>query len=253
MSKRILVVEDDPLAADDLSVQLEQLGYEVAGTAATGDQAVQMARREQPGLVLMDVFLSGSMDGIEAAAEIQRSLQIPVVYLSAYSGEETLERAKITEPLGYILKPYTQRELHAVLSMAFYKAEMEKKLREAALLSATLMGMYDPVISTDTEGRVSLINRAAESLLKVESRHAVGRPLPTLLEVHDDQGRELLAEYLKEVLARRAFVLRERNAYVAGENGERQAVRLTLNAIRAGRDRVIGAAVLVHRIESQQA
>jgi signal transduction histidine kinase len=127
---RILVVEDEQIVAAGLSNRLADLGYEVAGLAAAGEEAVELAERLQPDLVLMDVRLEGPMDGVEAAGRIRFRYGIPVVYLTAYSTKEILERAKVTEPFGYILKPYHDRELHVVIDMALYRHRMELKLQE---------------------------------------------------------------------------------------------------------------------------
>ena len=102
----ILIVEDERIVALDLAGKLEQLGYEVAGTAMRGDEAVTLARRLRPNLVLMDISLEGPLDGIEAVEAIHREQDVPVVYLTAHSDPATLTRAKLTGPFGYILKPF---------------------------------------------------------------------------------------------------------------------------------------------------
>lgn len=127
---RILIVEDEAITAKDIQMTLQDLGYEVAGTAASGEEAIQKAAEHKPALVLMDIRLQGEMDGIEAASRIRSSLDVPVVYLTAHSDKATLERAKITEPFGYILKPFEERELHSNIEMALYKHKTERKLKE---------------------------------------------------------------------------------------------------------------------------
>ncbi len=127
---RVLVVDDDELTAADVKDKLEKLGrYFVCSTASTGRDAVEEAKFCGPDIVLMDIVLEGEMDGIEAAAEIQSKFNIPVIYLTAFSGEEKLSRAKITEPFAYLIKPFNERELHACMEMAIYrhKAEAERK------------------------------------------------------------------------------------------------------------------------------
>ena len=110
---QILVVEDEGIVARDIQHRLKHLGYLVPATASSGEEAVQCAAELRPDLVLMDIVLAGEMDGIQAAEEIRVRYDIPVIYLTAYADEITLQRAKITGPLGYILKPYKERELHA--------------------------------------------------------------------------------------------------------------------------------------------
>ena len=126
---QILIVEDEPIVAADLKVRLELLGCQVVGAVPSGEKAVALAEQRRPDLVLMDIRLEGRMDGIEAAQEIRRQWRLPVVYLTAYADDATLERAKVTEPYGYILKPFKDRELKTVIEMALYKHHAEEEIR----------------------------------------------------------------------------------------------------------------------------
>lgn len=115
---RILIVEDEHIVSLDLSATLRQLGYRVADTAATGEQAIQIAANAQPDLVIMNIQLKGSIDGIEAARIIRSRFDIPVIYLSAFSDDATLLRAKASGANGYIVKPYDREELKLVIEQA---------------------------------------------------------------------------------------------------------------------------------------
>jgi len=130
MKNQILIVEDERIVAEDIKMSLQRLGYAVSGTAISGEEAVKKAGEMQPDLVLMDIVLEGEMDGIEAASAISSRFDIPVVYLTAYADKKMLERAKVTEPFGYILKPFEDRELRSILEIALYKHRMERKLKE---------------------------------------------------------------------------------------------------------------------------
>lgn len=129
-SRRILVVEDEGVTAMALEESLEGLGYTVVGTAATGEDALELATREQPHLVLMDIRLKGAMNGIQAAARIRAEHRLPVIYLTAYADQRTLEDAKVTEPFGYIVKPFDDRSLHSNIQMALFKHGMEQQLQQ---------------------------------------------------------------------------------------------------------------------------
>src|ERR1700733_400362 len=113
ISAKVLVVEDHPIVAHVLQQQLLKFGYEVFGTAASGEQALRQIESAQPDIILMDIRLEGQIDGIETATRILRGHPIPVVYLTSSAAEETLERARDTKPYGYLIKPFNDRELHA--------------------------------------------------------------------------------------------------------------------------------------------
>ena len=131
MSKtQILIVEDDRIVAEGIQHSLHNFGYGVAAIVSSGTEAINTIKDKKPDLVMMDIVLKGRMDGIEAAERIRAHLDIPVVYLTAYADEKVLERAKMTEPFGYIIKPFEDRELHTVIEMALYKHKLEKKLKE---------------------------------------------------------------------------------------------------------------------------
>ena len=119
MKPSILIVEDEVIVAMELANRLGRLGYEVIGITERGEEAVVLARERRPDLVLMDIRLAGPMDGIEVAEQIRRDCDIPVIYLTAHSDGDTLERAKHSAPSGYLRKPFDERELEICLTMAF--------------------------------------------------------------------------------------------------------------------------------------
>jgi CheY-like chemotaxis protein len=120
-----MIVEDQWVTADDLKRTLERLGYTISSVVGYGENAVEKAESDMPDLILMDIVLKGEMDGIEAANQIHSRLNIPVIYLTAFDSRSALERAKITEPFGYMIKPFQERELHSTIEMALYKHRVE--------------------------------------------------------------------------------------------------------------------------------
>jgi len=189
----ILVVEDERIVAEDIQKSLQNLGYTILAVVSSGEKAIQKARGENPDLVLMDIVLKGEMDGIEAAERIYSQFNIPVVYLTAYADEKKLQRAKVTEPYGYLLKPFEERGLHTTIEMALYKHRMEKKVRESEQwLFTTLKSIGDAVIATDTQGLVTFMNPVAETLTGWNQKDAVGRPLDDILTIVDEEtGRKI--------------------------------------------------------------
>jgi len=152
---RILVVEDEHIVAKDIATRLARRGYEVLSIVGSAEEAIEQAGAHRPDLVLMDIMLKGEMDGIAAADRIRELHDIPVVYLTAYADEKTLQRAKITDAFGYILKPFEERELYITIEMATYKHTIEARLRTSEQwLSATLNSIGDGIIAADTGGNV---------------------------------------------------------------------------------------------------
>lgn len=131
---QILVVEDENIVARDIQNTLRMLGYGVPVVVSSGEEAIEKAAATNPDLVLMDIELKGRVDGVAAAEAINDRLDIPVIYLTAYADDQTLERAKVTEPFGYLLKPFDERSLHAAIQMALHRHRMQMSLRSLALV-----------------------------------------------------------------------------------------------------------------------
>ncbi|MEW6303883.1 MAG: response regulator [Verrucomicrobiota bacterium] len=145
---QILVVEDEAIVAKDLTNRLVEMGYQVPAVSMTGREAVAKTEETHPDLILMDIRLKGDMDGVDAASEIRRHQDVPVIYLTAYSDQNTLDRAKQTAPYGYVLKPFVERELQTAIEIALYKHQAERdreqlilELEEALSQVRTLSGL----------------------------------------------------------------------------------------------------------------
>jgi DNA-binding NarL/FixJ family response regulator len=163
---KIAIVEDERVVAADLEDKLLALGYNACGIAYSAKHALSMVEREYPDLVLMDIKLEGSMDGIEVANLIKDRFKVPVIYLTAFSDEHTLQRARVSEPFGYLLKPIQLRDLRSNIEMALFKAGMEKKLRKAnAQLEKTIKQMKKEI---DDRKRAQDLLRNAHQMLEIE-------------------------------------------------------------------------------------
>ena len=159
---KIMVVDDEWLVAQGIKENLEDLGYEVVGLAATGEEALQAAALHRPDLVLMDILLQGNMDGIEVAERLRRNLEVPSIFLTAYADSQTLGRAKVTEPYGYLLKPFEIRELHSAIEIALYKVQAEKKLHHLNQVLRAIRSIGQLVVQEKDRDR--LIHRACQLL-----------------------------------------------------------------------------------------
>ena len=184
-NEKILVVEDERIVALDIKHSLESFGYVVPCMASTGEDAIQLAKRHKPDLVLMDIVLKGDIDGIEAATVIHSNYRIPVVYLTAYSDERTLQRAKMTEPFGHILKPFDNRELRTNIEIALHKRalEQEKLFNNDSWINSLMDNVGDAVISTDAKGRVTHMNLLAQALTGYRLEEAFGEPIDCVFRV----------------------------------------------------------------------
>lgn len=185
--ERILIAEDEGISAIDLKRKVEKLGYVVPAIASTGAEAIELASIHKPDLILMDIVLEGDIDGIEAANRIRRSLLVPIIYLTAYSDESTIKRAKATEPFGYLIKPYNEKELQIALEITLYRHAMEKMRESHHWLETVLSSMGDAVIATDIDGHITFINPSAESLTGVKSGDAIGKSLEGVIRIIDEE------------------------------------------------------------------
>ena len=187
---KIMIVEDEEIVAADIKLCLEKLGYSICATASSGREAIAKATLTLPDLVLMDIVLKGSMDGIEAAAQI-KELNIPVVYLTAFGDATILQRAKVTEPYGYITKPFIDRDLHIAIEISIYKKEAEARISKTERWLATVLkSIGDAVIASDTDRRITFMNPVAEKLTGWKQEDALGRKLTEVLNI---KGLDLLA------------------------------------------------------------
>jgi PAS domain S-box-containing protein len=188
---KILIVEDEGLIAMDLGRRLAHLGYGVAGVASSGRQAMDLAARELPDIVLMDIRIEGEIDGIETARRIRHRFGLPVIYITSYADEMTLGRAKQTEPLGYIIKPFTDRALYSSIEMALHRHMTETGLRRhEGWLDALLHSIGDAVAATDEQGRIRLMNRAATRITGWPETEALGRLFHEVVNLSEFDSRQ---------------------------------------------------------------
>ena len=226
---RILIVEDESIVALDMASRLRRLGYDVVGIAASGDEAIRLANSSID-LAVMDIRLRGGVDGIETAQYLRENFGIPVVYLTAYADEATLQRAKYTEPLGYLVKPFEERELHSTLEMACYKIKMDKKIQaQAAQLERVIATVPEGVALLDKDLRLVLMNPRASLYLAELAGLSVGDVVafPQDLSIQHlvaTSGQELWHEVELSGPPRRIFEVRVSPVEGTGEETEFELV-----------------------------
>lgn len=163
MSKiNILVVEDESIVSKDIQNSLKKLGYNVVGSSATGEKAIELAKSEKPDVVLMDIMLKGEMNGIEAASIIKENQSIPILFLTAYADELTLSKAKLIQPYGYILKPFKEIDLHTTIEMAFYKHSKEQEIIKER-------DLYYSIIENKEETKDFIFVKSNSKLIKIKT------------------------------------------------------------------------------------
>ncbi len=184
--KKILIVEDSYIVALHLQATLENEGYLIVGKCTSGEEALLFLESNLPDLVLMDIMLEGAMDGIEVAELIKEKYNLPVIYITALSDRDTIARAKLTEPYGFLTKPFEDREIFTVIDMALYKHSMETKLWQSEeKYFSTLKSISDAVIVIDTNFQITFINPSAQALTQFAVAQTVGRSIFDILKLKD--------------------------------------------------------------------
>jgi PAS domain S-box-containing protein len=249
----VLIAEDEAIVAADLASKLGQLGYEVVGSPAAGEEAVELACRLMPQVVLMDIWLKGSMDGIEAAEAIRRRIDVPVIYLTAHSDSATLTRAKLSEPFGYIIKPFEERELATTIEMALYKHQSDRQQREQReWLRVTLTSIGDAVISCDTDGLVTFLNPVAETLTGWSNEEARKEPIQEVFRLINEQTCQPPEDPVALVLREgRPKALANHTALVT-RDGREIPIEDCAAPILAADGRVIGAVLVFHEVTEKR-
>jgi PAS domain S-box-containing protein len=252
--ERIIVVEDERAVAEYVAERLTSFGYSVPAIAGTGAEALEKVAQTLPDLVVMDIRLPGSIDGVEAAALIRQRFNIPAVYLTGQSDEELLRRVKVTEPLGFLLKPFHDRELQAVIELALYQHQAEQRLKRIEhWFTATIRCMGDAVIVADADGSITLLSAAAENLTGWTTEEALGQKVSEVFRLVD-------AETHKE--ARRPFFgscgdgmsaqLSAGSALLIGKNGSEIPIEGNVAAIKDTQGTITGLVLLFRDISQRK-
>lgn len=242
----ILVVEDEGIVAKDIQAMLRGLGYHVPKTVGTGEMAVQIAREAKPDLILMDIQLRGQMDGVEAAGLITAQQDIAVVFLTANSDEATLQRAKLTDPFGFLIKPFEERSLQAGIETALYKHRTERRMREREQwLSTTLSSIADAIITTDSDGSITYLNQAAVALTGWAADEAGGRLYSEVFQIMDEVTRAAPPDRVAESLATGATCNFSHHTLLRTLMGEERHIQHSVAPIRQGLQEQVGGCVIV--------
>jgi diguanylate cyclase (GGDEF)-like protein/PAS domain S-box-containing protein len=198
---KILIVEDEIIVAKDIENKLKKLGYTVPALAYSGEEAIEKAATANLDLILMDIRLRGNIDGVEAARQIYNSFSIPIIFLTANADNSTFERAKTTNPLGYLLKPFKERELHNTIEITLSRYKIEKKLKDNEQWLATILkSIGDGVIACDRNKAITFMNPIAETLTEWQEQEAVGKSATEVFNITHEETRTLINHPITEAL-----------------------------------------------------
>jgi PAS domain S-box-containing protein len=246
---KILIVDDEVVVAEAIRRQLRSLGYLVVGMVATGTEAVQLAGEHRPDLILMDIKLKGSMDGIEAAETILARYSIPVIYLTAFSDEETLERARPTLPLAYLIKPFVSSDLRAAVELALFRHRVSGIAEQRGRwLNTVVQSMGDAVMTVDREGKITMLNPAAERMTGWLQSNAIGKPIEEIVVLLDAESRKPVMNPALRALQRGTLSdLAPRPFLLISRQGNRHRIGETVTVIHDDKGEACGV-VMVFRI-----
>lgn len=240
---KIMIVEDEKSVAKMISLMLSSLKYDVTGIAASCEHALDLVELNKPDLILMDIMIEGPVDGIETASIIKDKYDIPVVFLTAYSDNNTIERAKKAEPVGYLIKPFELADLKTTVGISLNKIEFDKKIKENELwLRYTLNSIGDGVIAVDPDNKIKFINPVAEDLIGKKANEVIGKSLDEIYVTFPDLTTEGLVYKFSESPNnfREAFL---NYKLLVSNSGKQIPIEEKISFINSSLDKTIGKVV----------
>lgn len=247
-TQSIFIVEDEIITARSIAKNIKKFGYRLAGIATSGSEALEQILTINPDLILMDILLQDNdeLDGIATAQRILSQINVPIIYLTAHSDRETLDKAKVTTPFGYILKPYSKKNLQITIEIALYKHQQEMQLvRREQLLSTILNAAQDGVVATDKASRIIYMNPAAQKLTGWNLQEAHNRRATEVLEIIDRRTQQPIPHPIERVLEQGQVVYLDDYAVLIKKDGKQTPIADSVSPILQPGDR----SVTVDRVE----
>lgn len=239
---RILIVEDDEIICNLITTMLEKKGYAVVGKISVGEEAIIKAAELEPDLILMDIHLGGTMDGVAAARYIFQLFHYPIVFLTAFCDDGLLERAKHAQPLGYILKPFTDKDLTSNVELALYNHAMRKKYLDLYPVGEPkkIMSVLDPIIIMDTKGRIIFYNPYTPRFLELPEKDILMHYWRETLMLINDMTQEQLPDPVPEVVKQMLVVTHDFNTAVVTRSNKSRKVSVTVRPVKDDQHDLIG-------------
>ncbi|MBN2737351.1 MAG: response regulator [Spirochaetales bacterium] len=246
---KILIIEDEAIIAKDIQLRLKKLGYEITAIADNKMKALAITETDVPDLALVDIMLKGKEEGIEAALEIHSLYDVPIIYLTSYSDEQTLEKAKVAEPFGYLLKPFVEKELVSSIEMALYKHKMELQLRKnEAWLNTSLSSIHDMVIAVDNDAQLTFVNPAAEELTGIKLSDCINMNFDDIFPLLYEKNHELQKNWLRKVLDQNKSYTLDGNSLLKLRNGEFRPVDGSAAPIKDKKGKTNGVIIVLRDV-----
>lgn len=250
---RILIVEDEGVVAWNLQESLEYLGHQIIGVVESGLQAIQVAAANPLDLALMDIRLAGEQDGIETAAQLRHQFGIPIVYLTALTDAQTLERAVATDPFGYLIKPFSRRELQTTIDIALRRYSLEKHLETTGQwLQTTLNSIGDGTIATDSEGTIVFMNSVAEILTGWARSDALGQFAPRVFHLVHAQTGETVENPILRCLREGTRVVLPDNCLLRARDGQERLIGDSAAPILKADGEIVGGVLIFQDITERK-
>lgn len=244
---KILIVEDETIISMELSHRLKRAGYDVIATVTTGDEAIKKSLELSPDLILMDIHLNGNLDGVQTAEIILSTKHIPIIYITAFSDEKTLDRAKLTEPYGFLVKPFEQREVETTIEVALYKSTVEQRRRKNEIwLDATLKNINDGIITTDVEKKINFANDAAINILSANKEDVIAQSVEDVFQFLDYNTHAELENPVVMLLESRSAEIKNKELILKRFDSISIIIEATTSLIKDQYEEISGA-VLVFR------
>ena len=250
---RILVVEDESIVAKDIQQTLIRLGYDVPATASSAQNAYARLEELDPDLVFLDIKLKGDLDGIHIAEHIKQKYDIPVIFLTSFVDKNTLDRAKITEPYGYLVKPFNESDLQTTVEMALYKFKKDLQVRENERRFANaLANVEEAILVADTEFRITFLNPKAESITGFGNESAQGMSLFKLIKIEGDEYEIVNADSLGKLMKQDEVLSIKQSTITIVRDYSNIKGDFTCSPIRDEKNQLLGYALVIGSSKSEK-
>lgn len=242
--QKIMIVEDEAIVAEDIRLHIEDAGYEVVAVVGSGEKALELLQRRLVDLVFMDIMLAGELDGIDVAEKIKQRYRIPVIFLTAYSDQAKLDRARLTEPYGYLIKPFDDRELRSTLAMALYKAEVDAKIREGKRWTDTVLRSVEcGVITVDTDGHIITMNPYAENIIGRKLEACVNESIDSVFQIEKSEEHVSVDQVINQLVSASEEITLDKEYQLVPQGADTKTLNITFAQLRVHGDEVDGVVV----------